>query len=44
MSEPKSNATDDLDAMLAALPSVPTMTVPEGFRCGYVAVKLCLYP
>lgn len=38
MSEPKSNATDDLDAMLAALPSVPTMTVPEGFRCGYVAV------
>ena len=38
MSEPKSNATDDLDAMLAVLPSVPTMTVPEGFRCGYVAV------
>lgn len=38
MSEPKSNATDDLDAMLASLPSVPTMTVPEGFRCGYVAV------
>lgn len=30
--------TPDLEAMLAALPGSHNVSVPEGFRCGYVAV------